>query len=288
MHKSSRINHARSTYYLPFVLFFCLISSSAFAERFQSASPTKDTAQWSTPAVMIDVKFTNATAKITPNSIPLLDQLAKQLEKQSQTIIKLSAHADELDVDANMKLALSRAQEIKKYLVEKKGIKANRIACEGFGHSKQNSSSKTPALQTKNQRVEIFFTTADNKATNKQEDAANWAKPFILDGVRFSNASDILSNSSLPVLNKLAKDMQERPTIAVKIIGHTSEADSIKSDVKLSLLRAEQIKRYLVEQKSIKPERIVCEGKGSQQPLYTTESDKPKNRRIEVSLRYME
>lgn len=288
MNKSTKPNQHKTITTFPFVLFFCLLFAFTASNQLRAENVSKDTTQWAPSGILNDVKFAKCSTQLIQTSLPALDKLADDLKKKPKMTVKLSAHTDELDLNSNVKLALSRAEEIKKYLVEKKGIKAIRIRCEGFGHEKQNLSNKAKLDQSKNQRIELFFALKEDNTANKKEESGNWAAPVVLDGVKFSNSSDILANSSLPVLNRLANDMLQRPNIAVKVIGHTNEADSTKSDVKLSLMRAEQIKKYLVEQKSINPSRIVCEGKGTQQPLYTSDSDRAKNRRIEICLKYIE
>jgi photosystem I P700 chlorophyll a apoprotein A2 len=67
--------------------------------------------------------------------------------------------------DYNIKLSQNRAAAVKKWLVDKAGIKASRIATKGLGESKpvapnrKPDGSDDPEGRQKNRRVELTLST---------------------------------------------------------------------------------------------------------------------------------
>ncbi len=81
--------------------------------------------------------------------------------------------------------------------------------------------------------------------------------------------------------------LQMRGQFNLKITGHTDSDGSAEANQKLSLLRAQAIKNYIVTVGGIDESRIKIEGKGSSQPLIKvekTDADKRKNRRVEFKI----
>jgi OmpA-OmpF porin, OOP family len=68
-------------------------------------------------------------------------------------------------------------------------------------------------------------------------------------------------------------------------IGHADEIGSDAYNMKLSVRRAEAVKKYLVS-KSIEANRVYTEGKGKRQPVASnkTKEGRAKNRRVEIEV----
>lgn len=68
-------------------------------------------------------------------------------------------------------------------------------------------------------------------------------------------------------------------------VGHTCSIGSDAYNQKLSVRRAESVKRYLVS-KGIEANRVYTEGKGEKQPAYSnkTREGRQKNRRVEIEV----
>ena len=65
-------------------------------------------------------------------------------------------------------------------------------------------------------------------------------------------------------------------------IGHADRIGSTKYNQKLSVRRAETVKKYLVE-KGIAPNRVYAEGKGETQPLTKSADCRMKNRKALIA-----
>lgn len=88
-------------------------------------------------------------------SVPELDRLAEYLADNSNIDIRLEGHTDDVGTDEyNDKLSTDRANEIKKYLVDK-GISTGRITAKGFGKRQPLINEKTDEARTTNRRVEL-------------------------------------------------------------------------------------------------------------------------------------
>ena len=87
---------------------------------------------------------------------------------------------------------------------------------------------------------------------------------------------------------KLSDLVEKMKTISVEVVIAVGHADSIGSDAynqRLSLRRAEAVKKFLVS-KGVEANRIYTEGKGEKSPVADnrTREGRAKNRRVEVEV----
>ncbi len=86
-------------------------------------------------------------------------------------------------------------------------------------------------------------------------------------------------------LDKLYEMMTENPSMRIELKGHTDNQGYYKSNMKLSQERAEAVMNYLIE-KGISKKRVVAQGYGPTQPLYSNSDPEKRalNRRVEVEI----
>ena len=103
--------------------------------------------------------------------------------------------------------------------------------------------------------------------------------------VQFLYARDILTSGSKMLVDKIATLLKENDTIKIEISGHTDSDGTKKNNLRLSKMRAERIKKYLVKQ-GIEKRRIKAVGYGESRPLVPNNSLKNKeiNRRVEFKV----
>lgn len=86
----------------------------------------------------------------------------------------------------------------------------------------------------------------------------------------------------------LGKLLADNPYQGYKFVfaGHTDEKGTDAYNNRLSLDRAESVKKYIIERYSVAASRIVVEGHGKREPLYPPgpEENDSLNRRVEVKL----
>jgi OmpA-OmpF porin, OOP family len=101
------------------------------------------------------IQFKQAEAALLPNSLKVLDEVAKILQENPDIKLSIEGHtANNGYYDANMRLSQMRADNVKTYL-EKKGISPDRLKAKGFGPTQPVSKGKTPAEIAQNRRVEL-------------------------------------------------------------------------------------------------------------------------------------
>lgn len=110
------------------------------------------------------IQFESARSVIKSSSYGLLNQIATSLVQNPDYLIEVQGHTDNAGKkESNRKLSTDRANEVRKYLVDK-GVDQQRIKAIGLGDSiplLPNTSSKNKAA---NRRVEFIITFGENKA----------------------------------------------------------------------------------------------------------------------------
>lgn len=103
----------------------------------------------------------------------------------------------------------------------------------------------------------------------------------------FAFNSTEIEGASARYLDELAEVLKENAHLRILLIGHTDNLGSARYNERLSLIRAEKVKSYMVN-KGVEPERIVTDGRGMAQPLNNnaTEEERALNRRVEVRILY--
>lgn len=103
----------------------------------------------------LDVKFDFDKATIKAGYDKDIKALAEVMKDYPDSRVVIEGHTDSVGTAAyNKKLSQQRADAVKKYMVEKEGISANRITAKGFGKERPIASNSTAAGRAKNRRVE--------------------------------------------------------------------------------------------------------------------------------------
>jgi len=104
--------------------------------------------------------------------------------------------------------------------------------------------------------------------------------------IQFDPNSTVVKREYYPELKKIAEYLKANPDVKIEIQGHTDRTpkSSYSYNMKLSQKRAEAVKRVLVEEFGIDPDRIIAKGYGYTRPIASndTEEGRAKNRRVEI------
>jgi OOP family OmpA-OmpF porin len=121
--------------------------AAAAAERFCSK-----------PAIL-NIQFDTNKSDIKPHYEADLKTVGEFLQDFPKAKGEISGHTDSVAGKAyNDKLSQALAESVKKYIVDKFGISADRIDAKGYGFSKPIASNKTKEGKSKNRRIEANFT----------------------------------------------------------------------------------------------------------------------------------
>lgn len=106
-----------------------------------------------------------------------------------------------------------------------------------------------------------------------------------LNNIFFDTGSSTLRDESFPELDRLTKLLNDNPTMAIEVAGHTDNVGAAEGNLSLSQARSASVREYLVTA-GIETDRLTSSGYGEAQPVATneTEDGRQLNRRVEFSI----
>jgi len=105
--------------------------------------------------------------------------------------------------------------------------------------------------------------------------------------IEFEFAKHFVREQYRDGLKKVADSMKENPRTKAILKGHTDNIGTKAYNMRLSKVRANSVKLYLVKEFSIKRARIAAFGYGFSKPVAdnNTEEGRQKNRRVEIFIK---
>jgi outer membrane protein OmpA-like peptidoglycan-associated protein len=105
-----------------------------------------------------DVLFDFDKADIRSDAAAALGQLATLIRGYPSGRVEIEGHTDSKGDDAyNQRLSDRRAESVKRWLVEREGIAAGRLATRGAGESRPVADNASDAGRQRNRRVEVVI-----------------------------------------------------------------------------------------------------------------------------------
>jgi outer membrane protein OmpA-like peptidoglycan-associated protein len=91
----------------------------------------------------------------------------------------------------------------------------------------------------------------------------------------------------VPVLDDVARVLNQYPSTTVDIVGHADSVGSDDYNLDLSRRRAAAVADFLVQRGRVLPDRLFVDGQGERYPIASndTEAGRAQNRRVEIILR---
>jgi outer membrane protein OmpA-like peptidoglycan-associated protein len=105
----------------------------------------------------------------------------------------------------------------------------------------------------------------------------------IIENVQFGSGSARIDPRSYSILNQVALTLKANPDIKrIRVEGHTDETGQREQNIRLSKLRANAVRQYLIA-KGVNPDRLGAEGYGPDRPIAEGRdpASRAKNRRVE-------
>lgn len=103
----------------------------------------------------------------------------------------------------------------------------------------------------------------------------------VLKSVKFASGKTNMLPGVESELNNLVKALQTNPGVKIELRGYTDISGSKEGNIKFSQLRAEVVRKFLVD-KGIASDRIIARGYGATNFINTENTRAAENRRIEV------
>ena len=110
-------------------------------------------------------------------------------------------------------------------------------------------------------------------------------KSFLLHRIYFATGKTRILPSSESALNELFQFLTLRPKQRIRIVGHTDNIGSDRSNQVLSEGRCREVRQSMID-RGIQANRIEIEGRGESDPIMpnTSEENRQMNRRVEIVL----
>lgn len=163
-----------------------------------------------------------------------------------------------------------------------------------FQKEKEQSRAKQTTTNTKSKEPQKTLTGTDKtKPTEKPKKKVlkyldkkiSVGQVFKIEKLYFNTDSTNILEESYSVLDELHEYLVDHPKVSIEIGGHTNNKCSEKYCERLSLMRAEAVKYYLVD-KGIPDSRISCKGYGGKNPVASnsTREGRQLNQRVEIKI----
>jgi outer membrane protein OmpA-like peptidoglycan-associated protein len=104
-----------------------------------------------------------------------------------------------------------------------------------------------------------------------------------IEGTNFETGSAELKKSAGQQLQKVVEFAVTKPGANLEVVGYTDNVGSDEKNIKLSIARAESVKKFLVDH-GVAADRITTRGEGSSKPVAdnNTIEGRAQNRRVEI------
>jgi uncharacterized protein (TIGR03382 family) len=225
------------------------------------------------------IEFKANSDEIQPASKEMLKRdVLWILRQHPQVRVEVQGHtSSEGRLEYNMDLSRRRARAVVNYLVGE-GIPADRLTAVGHGPKiPLVSPERTEADREKNRRIEFSV-----RARKECGDCTR----FEVGKIQFEFNSGVIKPESFPELDSVVRKLLANPEVHLLIEGHTSSEGSARGNQRLSGIRAEAVRKYLVE-KGVAANRLASRGFGESKLLVNpddTEEKRETNRRVEFTI----
>ena len=103
-----------------------------------------------------DIHFDTDAATIRPESAATLNRIGDMLDAHPDLDLLVEGHTDATgDFDHNMELSKQRAESVKSWLVDNRGVEPDRLRSLGLGQTQPEDTNDTDEGRQKNRRVEL-------------------------------------------------------------------------------------------------------------------------------------
>jgi len=230
--------------------------------------------------VILYINFIPKNAGLKPDGVKAVDEIAKLMNLDRSLRLSIEGHTDNVgSVEFCRKLAHERVKSVTNRL-QQLNIESYRLKTASYGSERPVETNDTEENRMKNRRIELIKSNVVDARRIKEEIEQN-GKAIL--HIRFDSGKSTFSPEGMEAVDEIAILMQEDKELKLSIEGHTDNVGSFDLNRELSVARARAVVKRL-ETLNISGKRLRASGYGSERPLVpnTTESNKAKNRRVEI------
>jgi OOP family OmpA-OmpF porin len=246
-------------------------------EPVPAAEPTPEMMKY---CVTLDILFDIEKAEIRPEYNTEVAKVGDFMKKYPTTTAVIEGYTDEVGSDDfNMQLSQQRAESVVNALVANFGIDRSRLSAKGYGKTKPIADNSTDEGRQKNRRIDAII---DCALINVKDVSPPPDRLCVNLKMEFATNSAEIAPAYYGEINTVGEFMQKYPTTTAIIEGHTDNVGGHEYNMKLSMQRAENVVKYLVEKFGIERSRLSAKGYGFTRRIAynTTPEGRQKNRRI--------
>ncbi|HZV12626.1 MAG TPA: OmpA family protein [Candidatus Kapabacteria bacterium] len=130
--------------------------------------------------------------------------------------------------------------------------------------------------------IQIYHTGENKVIATKAIPVLQIGQKLDVDNILFQYNSAEIQPQSFPTLNRIAQMLRARPTLHIRVLGHSDSTGADEYNFRLSQQRAFAVQKYIAES-GIDPHRVEPVGMGKDDPIApnTSEDGRRLNRRTE-------
>jgi len=203
--------------------------------------------------------------------------------------VQQDVNIDTLRSDQNGAASFIMSSELKYFLkVEHSDYEKFNLLIYGSDRIEDMELELTPKPQTQ----EIIPIVSQPPPIESNEGEVPTDQVYVFDQLNYNYNSSNITEESTEQLNRLIQFLKDYPSATVDLVGHTDSRGIEEFNIRLSLERAESVKR-LITDRGVESNRIRTIGMGEtalrnhcSNGVYCTESEHEFNRRTEIRVQY--
>lgn len=154
-----------------------------------------------------------------------------------------------------------------------------------LGRRNTTANVEVPGRPNQNLRLTLRYRRYRGSPGGSPASVEGEAEPsrFVLEGVYFDSGRATVKDESHARLDRIVEYMTHKPSVRIRVAGHTDNVGNARANQRLSERRAQAVREYLVSH-DIDGDRIEAVGHGDEEPVASndTEEGREQNRRIEA------
>lgn len=243
---------------------------------------------------ILDIQFEIKQQEVQREDKEKLAVLGTYMNKYPDTTAVIEGHADNVGKsDYNLKLSQQRADSVVDYLVDELHIDRSRLTAVGYGEEFPIADNSTRKGQQANRRIEAVIACVTDIAGLKVASA----RATMAMEMQFDPYKSEVDPKYREGLRAIANFMDANPSLTATVEGHADKYlgtgyDKVKIDpevaMKVSLLRAQNVVNYLVDDFGISRSRLstAAYGQTGRVSYDTSLEGQQENRRVNIIFSY--